>query len=42
MSNKLNLTFLFSQFRSYIEIIDTEMSLQGFQERMFSNQEQCT
>jgi len=37
--NKLNLTFLFSPFRSYIENIDTKMYLHGFQERMFSIQE---
>jgi len=34
---KYNLTFLFSPFRSYI---DTKMDLHGFQERMFSIQEQ--
>jgi len=40
--NKLNLTFLFSPFRSNIENIGTKMYLNGFQERMFSIQEQCT
>jgi len=40
--NKLNLTFLFSLFRSNIENIDTKMYLHDFQERMFSIQEQCT
>jgi len=36
---KFNLTFLFSPFRFYI---DTKMYLHGFQERMFSIQEQCS
>jgi len=40
--NKLNLTFLFSLFRSNIENIETKMYLHGFQERMFSIQEQCS
>jgi len=39
--NKLNLTFLFSSFRSNIENIDTKMCSHGFQEQMFSIQEQC-
>jgi len=39
--NKLNLTFLFSSFRSNIENIDTKMCSHGFQERMSSIQEQC-
>jgi len=40
--NKLNLTFLFSSFRSKVENTDTKMYLHGFQERMFSVQEQGT
>jgi len=39
---KLNVTFLFLPFRSKIENIDTKMHLHGFQERMFSIQEQCS
>jgi len=38
--NKLNLSFLFSPSRSNIENSDTKMYLHGFQERMFSIQEQ--
>jgi len=40
--NIINITFLFSPFRSNIESIDINMYLHGFWERMFSVQEQCT
>jgi len=40
--SKLNLTFLFSPFRSNIKSIDTKMFIEGFQERMFSIKEQCS
>jgi len=39
---KLKLTFLFSLFRSKVDSTDTKMYLHGFQERMFSIQEQGT